>query len=1545
MPDQEQVAFDIDPRSVLGAIKQMNSAMEGYEKTHGSANEKMQKAIDRTAELLLKVNDRSRSSMERLTQSIEKQAAAYGKTNAERMVAERDRIIKKLGDEKGMIDRVNESYAKMLAADAAGQGAAGMQNMGFAAQQSKASLALLGEEMGVHIPRQLRTFVTMLPGIGQVLEVSFRAVAIIALIAVLYEAVKKVLEFRKALDDLHTAAEKNAGEFARFADSQKLANLQLQTTNDQLENAIAKLQHKPENNLKVAIDEAAAAAQNLSDKMDKSLRAFAELVQKNAPSMFAQIIGGQPSTDALVQLLQGKSGFGGLQGDLYKITSAGGDPTEMLGRYRGQIAEMARQSQFAQAYQRGEGFEGFSNEDIRAGKHPKGVAMYGMLAPQEGALENLNAATREIDALVQSYALEKKHAALQGTENQLKDQLSKSSAFVISDAEMQKMQNAAPTITSAPSLYPRSAAIANANALGGWQTEFTVNQAELDKANAPTQAAIKAQMEARMKGEEDLIKKTDAQRLSSIAAEATYTVKVLALRKGPGGEIETARAVAAVREDALRRELDLTGDGVKYRQESLANERDMRLKIAEIQDKQQEKQHEELAKTSTALWNTLLTKPGDFGKQLSGTIHAAVLKPVTEGLGNLTANALKPVIYGADGTGGVAGLFGGMFGRQDPIKTATDQNTLATRQNSLAMYQLSALLARASGVSLSSLPTPAFLPGLGVLPRFGKGGVTNGPTIVGEDGRELVIPLDTPYVPQIDLRPTRNRPLVGTYGPATDAALLKAAAAGMTLALPAGLSVLGGPMGYAGGDLLMSLLTGGVAAVTPARRDDLMLGEIPVGPGGGGRYSAPEEGRSLFNKGTYEELKAIGSKGGRISGLARSKAAAQRDALRAVAQAMRGEERDQLMAEKGLFSDAQYTGPKDWDKSTAPASVSSKQLDNQFPWLKDAFQQTEAKKALIAAARRGGQTRIAQVRAARDVAALRTRGSVKGSMLWAINPDTGGVRLGQYIPANWKWSADPNLFATHADWFEKIHFPVAGPEFDRIPRGYAQIDRGRIHIIDNGLEEEQEGLTSPPLSTAQYRALTERIAKKFKLPSYDEGGTVAQTGLAMVHQGETILPSANDTLKRAIELNTAATIKAAELSHARTERLVQGLDLAMGVVAAGIGAAVTPRSVSGGWAAPSASMGTPGASGGGWEPSLQTGAWGAVGAPGGEAWATPGVSGGGPSGYGGSASGGSGYGPAGMADIYNLPNSPVSAIGGILRNGSKLGGIFSKGGFGDLKGMFGIQGTPQSVGMYGDTISTGLPTSFKSVMGSQAVHAGEAAAGTALFEAGAFGERRGTWAGVGETTAGGAAFGAQFGPWGAAIGAVAGFGVGIGEKAAGVESKENEAKRLVKQIYGLSINNDMARQIAGIAKQTFGNNVGMAVRSDQVQKLLRLWAETMGKQTALVNLTPHSASLMEAGGKMYQNAVYDNGQAYTYGSQFGTYGGISSQNLPTASPYAGATITLNPQQTVDLWRTGTTQAIADNPRGVAASALAGNQASAARSGNAVNSFAPEAISQ
>ena len=64
----------------------------------------------------------------------------------------------------------------MAAAYAAGAG--GMNKFAGSAQEAKASLALMGEEIGVHIPRHIRGFIAMLPGVGQALEASFNAVAV-----------------------------------------------------------------------------------------------------------------------------------------------------------------------------------------------------------------------------------------------------------------------------------------------------------------------------------------------------------------------------------------------------------------------------------------------------------------------------------------------------------------------------------------------------------------------------------------------------------------------------------------------------------------------------------------------------------------------------------------------------------------------------------------------------------------------------------------------------------------------------------------------------------------------------------------------------------------------------------------------------------------------------------------------------------------------------------------------------------------------------------------------------------------------------------------------------------------------------------------------------------------------------------------------------------------------------------------------------------------------------------------------------------------------
>ena len=93
----------------------------------------------------------------------------------------------------------------------------------------------------------------------------------------------------------------------------------------------------------------------------------------------------------------------------------------------------------------------------------------------------------------------------------------------------------------------------------------------------------------------------------------------------------------------------------------------------------------------------------------------------------------------------------------------------------------------------------------------------------------------------------------------------------------------------------------------------------------------------------------------------------------------------------------------------------------------------------------------------------------------------------------------------------------------------------------------------------------------------------------------------------------------------------------------------------------------------------------------------------------------------------------------------------------------------------------------------------------------------------------------------------------------GVESPENEAKRLVKQLYSISIDNSMARQIAGIAQQKYAGHVSIAVRDPDVRKMLMLYSEATGQKMPLSATTPQSASLAEMGGKLYQQATYVNG--------------------------------------------------------------------------------------
>lgn len=74
--------------------------------------------------------------------------------------------------------------------------------------EAKATLALLGEEIGVSIPRHIRGLIASFPGVGAALSAAFSSVAVIALIGVIVEIVNKIIEFRQKAAEAAEAIKK-----------------------------------------------------------------------------------------------------------------------------------------------------------------------------------------------------------------------------------------------------------------------------------------------------------------------------------------------------------------------------------------------------------------------------------------------------------------------------------------------------------------------------------------------------------------------------------------------------------------------------------------------------------------------------------------------------------------------------------------------------------------------------------------------------------------------------------------------------------------------------------------------------------------------------------------------------------------------------------------------------------------------------------------------------------------------------------------------------------------------------------------------------------------------------------------------------------------------------------------------------------------------------------------------------------------------------------------------------------------------------------------
>jgi hypothetical protein len=196
------------------------------------------------------------------------------------------------------------------------------------------------------------------------------------------------------------------------------------------------------------------------------------------------------------------------------------------------------------------------------------------------------------------------------------------------------------------------------------------------------------------------------------------------------------------------------------------------------------------------------------------------------------------------------------------------------------------------------------------------------------------------------------------------------------------------------------------------------------------------------------------------------------------------------------------------------------------------------------------------------------------------------------------------------------------------------------------------------------------------------------------------------------------------------------------------------------------------------------------------------------------------------------------------------------------------------------------------------------------------GLQRGGVSGLAMTTAGGATIGFKYGgPIGAAIGA--GIGAVAGLVRLFVKSAQEKASEKIKAIYGVDIREkNILAEIVSIAKQGFGGNLEMAIRSQQIRDLVELYALSTGQSTSGLPATVKPVSLLQQGGSLFQSSS----------------GGLTLDRIGGGAPSAAAPTVINitVPGAKEFFEKETVRVVVENPRAVQSATMAATKQNAGR---------------
>jgi hypothetical protein len=272
-------------------------------------------------------------------------------------------------------------------------------------QSASAALRLFEGNLTNNL-RAVENFVSKTLGMGPALKAVFPLVGGAAFGGLLFELGEKVAAFYKTISE---HSEKAVGAFAELNAAAAASNAQLQVANDRLENTIAKLEHRPQNLLKLQLDEATASALKLSEALDKDLAALSKLVNEQKQGFWADLFSRQAGVEDVAKELGGATGFGG-----FRASVRGMSPQDAYTAFDAEITKL----------------QGWLDNALQTTwKNQFGLAGIGGREGQrnrvevlQGVIQRLTEEQQGLDLGMKNAALGGRAGLLQGTQQELDEQ-------------------------------------------------------------------------------------------------------------------------------------------------------------------------------------------------------------------------------------------------------------------------------------------------------------------------------------------------------------------------------------------------------------------------------------------------------------------------------------------------------------------------------------------------------------------------------------------------------------------------------------------------------------------------------------------------------------------------------------------------------------------------------------------------------------------------------------------------------------------------------------------------------------------------------------------------------------------------------------------------------------------------------------------------------------------------------------------------------------------------------------------------------------------